>query len=249
LKKYLTMKKILLSAIALLTINELFAQLKEGTIIYERKINMHRQITDEQMKAMIPEFRTSKHQLLFSDSTSIYKAVPEDNAPDPFAAGGGGGMVIRMGGSDNAEQYRNYSQAKAIDSRELGAKTYLIEDTIKAQGWKLTDETATLLNYPAKKATRQNERGQSIDVWYTESIPTPVGPEGFAGLPGAILKVDINNGQTVFNAISVSDKVNKSDIKEPKKGKKIGRQEFMKLMQETMGNPGPGGGNRVIRIG
>jgi GLPGLI family protein len=242
------MKKILLSAAALLTITLVSAQIKEGTIIYERKINMHKRITDEQMKAMLPEFRTSKHQLLFSDSTSIYKAVPEENAPDPFAPGGGGGFVMRMGGGDNAEQYRNYSQAKAIESRELGAKTYLIEDTIKAQGWKLTDETATILNYPVKKATRQNERGQTIEAWYTESIPSPAGPEGFASLPGAILKVDISNGEIVFNAVSVTEKVNKNDIKEPKKGKKIGRPEFMKMMQESMGNPGSGG-NRVIRIG
>jgi GLPGLI family protein len=244
--KYLTMKKILLSAAALLTINVLFAQIKEGTIIYERKLNLHRTIKDEQMKAMMPEFRTSKHQLLFSDSTSIYKAVPEETTPDPFATGGGGGFVMRMGG-DNAEQYRNYSQAKAVESRELGAKNYLIEDTISTQGWKLTDETATILNYPAKKATRKSVTGQTIDAWYTESIPTPAGPESFASLPGAILKVVVNDGDVVYTAISVSDKVNKNDIKEPKKGKKITRAEYMNLLQEMRGNPGPGG--RVIRIG
>jgi GLPGLI family protein len=241
------MKKVLLSALALFTINVLDAQIKEGTIVYERTINMHRRITDEQMKAMIPEFRTSKHQLLFSDSTSMYKAVPEESTPDPFASGNGG-VFIRMGGGDNAEQYRNYSQAKAIESRELGAKTYLIEDTIKAQGWKLTEEAATILNYPVKKATRQNERGQTIEAWYTESIPSPAGPEGFASLPGAILKVDINNGETVYKAISITDKVDKNDIKEPKKGKKIARAEYMKMMQDAMGTPGAGG-NRVIRIG
>jgi GLPGLI family protein len=240
------MKKILLSATALLTINVLFAQIKEGTIIYERKMNLHRTIKDEQMKAMMPEFRTSKHQLLFSDSTSIYKAVPEETTPDPFASGSGGGFVMRMGG-DNAEQYRNYSQAKAIESRELGAKNYLIEDSISTQGWKLTDETATILNYACKKATRKSVTGQTIDAWYTESIPTPAGPESFASLPGAILKVVVNDGDVVYNAVSVSDKVNKNDIKEPKKGKKITRDEYMKLLQEMRGNPGPG--SRMIRIG
>ena len=154
------MKKILLSALSLLSICTVIAQMKEGTIIYERKMNLHRSLTDPQMKAMMPEFRTSKHQLLFSDSTSVYKAVQEEEAPDPFAGGEGGSrMVFRMGGAEG-EQYRNFSQAKAVESRELGAKTYLIEDSIKAQGWKLTEETATFLNYPVKKATRKNERGQ-----------------------------------------------------------------------------------------
>ena len=242
------MKKILLSAAALVAINAVSAQIKEGVIVYERKINLHRRITDEQIKAMMPEFKTSKHQLLFSGSTALYQAVPEENAPDPFASGQGGGIVMRMGGGENAEQYRNYSQAKAVESMQLGAKTYLIEDTIKAQEWKLTSETSTILNYPVRKATRQTERGQTIDAWYTESIPSPAGPESFANLPGVILKVNINNGETVYTAISVTDKVNRNDIKEPKKGKKIGRAEFMKIMQESMITPG-GGGNRVIRVG
>jgi GLPGLI family protein len=60
--------------------------------------------------------------------------------------------------------------------------------------------------------------------------------------------LDLNKGETVFTALNVSDKVDKKEIQEPKKGKKITRQEFTKLMEEMMGNPGPGGG-RVIRIG
>ncbi len=241
------MKKFMFSIAALLTAQVLFAQMKEGTIIYERKINMHRKITDEQMKAMIPEFRTSRHQLLFSDSTSRYKAVVEENAPDPFAPAGGGQVMIRMG-ADGSEQYRNFSEAKLIKSRELGAKTYIIEDSIKQQGWKLTDETKIILNYVCKKATRTNERGAEIEAWYAENFLTPAGPENFAGLPGAILQLDINKGEIVFTALSISDKVDKKEIHEPKKGKKITRAEFTKLMQDMMGNPGPGG-NRVIRIG
>ena len=242
------MKKILLSVAGLIAINAASAQIKEGVIVYERKMNLHRRITDQQIKAMMPEFRTSKHQLLFCDSTSIYKAAPEDNVPDPFASGQGGGIVMRMGGGENAQQYRNYSEAKAVESMEFGAKTYLIEDTIKAYGWKLTGETSTFLNYPVKKATRQTEKGQIIEAWYTESIPSPAGPESFANLPGVILKVNINNGETVYTAISVTEKVNRNDIKEPKKGKRIGRAEFMKMMQESMTTPGAGG-NRVIRVG
>jgi GLPGLI family protein len=52
-----------------------------------------------------------------------------------------------------------------------------------------------LLNYPCKKATRTNERGQEIEAWYTEAIPTAAGPESFASLPGAILQLDINKGE------------------------------------------------------
>jgi GLPGLI family protein len=240
------MKTILIASTTLLFAITATAQVKEGTIIYERKIDMHKRITDEQMKAMMPQFRTSKHQLLFSDSTSIYKVVPEDEAPDPFAGSEGGGRVMfRMAGAEG-EQYRNFSQAKYVESRELGAKTYIIEDTIRQQPWKLTDETKTILNYTCKKATRTSERGQNIEAWYTEAIPCPAGPEGFASLPGAILQVNVNTNEMVYNALSVSDKVEKKEIKEPSKGKKVSRAEFVKLMQDAFGAPGSGG--RTIRI-
>ncbi len=240
------MRKIFL-ALTIFVCAASFAQIKNGTIVYERKINMHRRMQNDEMKAMVPEFRTSKHQLLFSDSVSIYKPVPEDNTPDPFEGGGNGGVVIRMAGpGDNGELYKNFTECKIVESRELGAKTYLIEDSIRQQPWKLTEETATVLKYQCKKATRTNDRGQIINAWYTDAIPCPAGPENFGSLPGVILKTDTNNGEIVFTASSVSDKVKTADIKEPKKGKKTTRDEFNKMMQDMMGNPGPGG--RMIRI-
>jgi GLPGLI family protein len=241
------MKKIVFSIAAFLAAEGLFAQIKEGLIVYERKVNMHRRITDEQMKAMMPEFRISNYQLLFSDSTSLYKAVPEENAPDPFASPtGGGGMVFRMG-ADGSEQFRNFSQAKLIESRDLGAKTYIIEDSIKQQPWKLTDETKTILNYTCKKAVMQTERGQNVEAWYTESIPCPAGPESFANLPGVILQLDVNKGEVVYTATNVSATVAKNEIQAPKKGKKITRQEYSKMMQDMIGAQ-PGGGRIIMRM-
>ena len=65
------------------------AQMKEGKISYERKINMHRFITDPEMKARIPEFRTDKFELLFTEQASLFRTVVDDEAPDPFANNGG----------------------------------------------------------------------------------------------------------------------------------------------------------------
>ena len=73
------------------------AQMKEGKISYERKINMHRNLPDPQMKSMIPEFRTDKFELIFNESVSLFRSVVDDEAPDPFAnAGGGGGGGMRF---------------------------------------------------------------------------------------------------------------------------------------------------------
>ncbi len=268
------MRKILYLASALLAGSGLCAQTNEGVIIYERKINMHRRIQDEQMKAMIPEFRTTKHQLMFSDSTSVYKAVPEDEMPEGFGGEGGGPrIVMRMGPGDNGELYKNFAEGKSIESRELGAKTFIIEDSIRPRNWKLTGETKTIMgftcrkaistemimtgggmrvrmggpggaNAPADTANRPQPRQVTVEAWYADGIPAPVGPESYGMLPGVILELNIDKGEIIYTAVELKKEVSKKDIKEPKKGKKVTREEFMKMQSELMG----GGGNRMIRM-
>lgn len=273
------MKQILVIFLAAVSIS-LSAQTKEGTIIYERKMNMHRNMPNEQLKAMIPEFRTSKHMLLFSDSSSIYKIVPEDEAPDPFGGNSGGMVVIRTGGpGDNGELFKDFTTGKSIQLTELGAKQYIIEDSILKQRWKLSDETKTIAGHVCQKATtKQMQRiagarvmtftgGSShtdtttklnnspqtkeIDViaWYATDIISPVGPENNGGLPGVILELDINDKQTVFTAVDIKNTVNKKDIKEPRKGKKVTRDEFNKLQMEMMQNMQMPAGGGSFRFG
>ena len=267
------MKKFLmLLSLVLITILNSTAQLKEGVITYERKINMHKRIQDEEMKAMMPEFRVSKHLLLFSDSTSIYKAVPEDESPDPFDGGNGGGMrmAFKMPG-DGGEIYKNYTTGVQIEQTEIFSKTFLINDSIKKQSWKLTGETQKVLGHNCFKATAKQtmkmaggmfrRRGNETDTagnkppelkevtvdlaaWFAEDIISPVGPENNGGLPGAILMLDVNNGETLFTATEIKPTVNKKDIKQPTKGKKVTREEYRTTIKEMMQNFGPPGGGR-----
>jgi GLPGLI family protein len=256
------MRRIRLSACGLALACAAAAQVKEGTITYERKINLHRRLKEEQMKAMVPEFRTNKQQLVFNDSICVYTAVQEENGPDPFEGGGGpggrpgggpggGGRMVfgGMPGQDNV-LYTNFSNLKIVEQTELGEKTYLILDTVKAQPWKLTDETKTVLKYTCKKATLKTARGQDVVAWYTEDLVTPAGPEIFNGLPGAVLLVDVNDGAMLLTALEVKAKADKKELKEPAKGKAITRAEFSKKIQEMFNNRGMGGpgGSRVIRI-
>ncbi len=260
--------KIWFTSLALMAITTISAQQKEGTILFERKQNMHKTLPNEQMKAFIPEFRTSKHMLLFSDSISVYRLIPEVDAPDPFAGGGGGGVVINIGGGAGGDMYKNFAQQKGLQSTEMGGKNFLIVDTLKPQPWKLTEETKKILGYTCYKATRKTSaprmtmRTMSIGgpstgdtvksssavapkeieivAWYTNDIVTPAGPENYGLLPGLILEIDVDNGTTVFKATEVKASVNKKDLKEPTKGKPIGRQEIQKLQMDMLQQQGPG---------
>ena len=87
-----------------------------------------------------------------------------------------------------------------------------------------------------------------IVAWFTTDIPVPAGPDFQGQLPGLILEVDIDNGQTVYRAIEFSNKVSLNKIKEPKDGKKLTAAEFNKerdkLMEEMRKNM-PNGNIRI----
>lgn len=215
-------------------------QTKEGRIVYEQKIDMHRRIPAEnaQLKAMIPPTRTTKYELLFADNQSLFKAIEEE--PDITEQTGGGNVVIRMNGGAENEYYRNFSTKKMVDKRELMENSYLVEDSLCTLTWKLEEgETKSILGHTCKKATAKTERGTEVIAWYAEDIPVASGPEQFNGLPGLILGLDANKAEIVFTAVSL-DKVDKKKIKAPAQGKKVSHTEFAKIQKELMGNA-PGG--------
>ena len=239
------MKKYFLNAAFIISVVA-NAQIKQGTIIYERKVDVHRRMQDEQMKAMVPQFQTAKSQLIFNGSVSVYKALPEDNAPDPFDNGGGNRIMIKIGGpGDNAVLYKNYSNQKFVEQTELADKEYIIDDTIDISSWKLSDETKTVLNHVCKKATMKTERGSDVTAWYAEDIPSPVGPDTFGGLPGAILLMDINNAEMVYAATEFKNEADSKELSEPSKGKHLTRAEFDKKLDEMFG-PATPDGRRII---
>jgi len=153
------MKKIFWLAAACIGYTPLIAQIAngEGKITYEQKINVHKRLPPEaeQMKAMIPEFQTNKLELYFTPTTSLFKlAKPEGDQLPSTEGGGGRGMMMRFGGmTQDSETFRDYDKEIVTESRELGPKRYLIDDTLRPLKWKLEDETMTINGFECRKAT------------------------------------------------------------------------------------------------
>lgn len=148
----------------------------KGLITYEKKINLHKQIQNEEMKNFVPEFRTTKHQLLFNDSSSLYKELEEVQQPDAFENNDGGARrVMRFGaGGTNTVVYKNTNTSLILEARELFDENYLVTDTIKQMPWKLTEETKTILNHTCKKAITKmpaNARGGGMRMQFGGSTP------------------------------------------------------------------------------
>lgn len=262
------MKRIVIAIGLLVSIaaaRTVFAQSAEGVITYEQKINLHRRLPPERenMKAMMPEFRTTKEQLFFKASESIYKPLIEDEE-EPM--GGGGGMQMRFM-RPNTEQYFNQETGKIVIKQEFNGKEYLIGDSVKMSPWKLGTDTKTILGYECRQAyytsteevrTMRVVNGtpepevrkvtQEITAWYTDKLRPFLGPERFNTLPGAVLAIDINNGERVIVATKVeSRELKKNEFKIPSSGTKITQADFRKLMEEQMQKMRANGGGMMIR--
>jgi len=257
--------------IALISIStSAIAQMKEGKISYERKINMHRNLPDPQMKSMVPEFRTDKFELIFNESVSLFRSVVDDEAPDPFAnAGGGGGGGMRMSfRMPTANTYTDLAKQMQYEERAFFEKEFLIIDSLKQHKWKLSEETKTIAKQLCKKATTMVTAPQvrmrismgggnntdttantprapketELVVWYAENIPVSFGPDNYSGLPGVIMEIDQDNGANVTTAVEVSAKYPKKELVAPTKGDKMNRAQFQENMQKLMQDMQRGGG-------
>ena len=249
------------------------AQMKEAKISYERKINMHRNLPDPQMKSMVPEFRTDKFELIFNESVSLFRSVVDDEAPDPFANAGGGGGGMRMNfRMPTANTFTDVSKQMQYEERAFFEKEFLIIDSLKQYKWKLSEETKTIAKQLCKKATTMitapqmrmrvsiGGGGNNTDtaantprapketelvVWYAENIPVSFGPDNYSGLPGVIMEIDQDNGATVTTAVEVSAKYPKKELVAPTKGDKMNRAQFQENMQKLMQEMQRGGGIRM----
>jgi len=222
------------------------AQPLQGTIVYTRTMDVWRHLPDEQMRAMIPQFQSGQFQLVYRDSIAVYKGVPKDDAPDPFAPSGSA-MVIKLGGpGDEAVLYKNLSDRRLLEETNLEDKKYVIRDSVRSQAWKLSPDTSTVLGHFCKKATAVMRGGRKAVAWYSEDIPLAAGPDRFDGLPGVILRLDVDSGAIVFVATTITAKVASADLRAPSENKAISRMEYEKKLDEIMG-PADSLGRRMIR--
>jgi GLPGLI family protein len=246
MKKYIIVFGIIVVIIA---INLALAQANnEGSITYEIKINVHRNLPPDrqEMKQHIPEYRTHKDELVFNARESLYKPIEEDEEQDFTQENG---MVRMRFMRPQSEIYQNSDQFLRITLQDFMGKKYRIEDTVKIMPWRLGSETKTILGYECKQASYFEEgRKQNIIAWYTDRIKPFLGPEIFNTLPGTVLAVDINEGERTITATEVNFRaLKKNELKIPAGGTKITREEFQKMAEEQMQRMRSTGGNVMIR--
>ncbi len=216
---------------------------REGIALYEMKRDLHASLTkeQEQYKSMMPQYMTVKFDYVFNAKESIFKYNEDEEEEDENSFG----ARIKMM-RPNLEVYLNQTEKIRTEMRGFFGKDYLIESEIKNHAWKLTDETTKIGDYVCKKATCTDNEGKPVTAWYAENLPVFMGPMGYSGLPGLILKLETDNGASVFEMKKITFQKNKEgSIAKPTKGKKVTEAEFEEELKKMKAE---GKGKSKIKI-
>ncbi|HEU4495996.1 MAG TPA: GLPGLI family protein [Flavobacterium sp.] len=213
---------------------------------------------DERMKKVMEKVNKlleKTYALNFNKYESIYEEEQQLEAPSA-----GDEMQITMSGG-TGKTYKNIKDKVQITEEDLGGKDFLVTDSLKTWKWELKEETKRIGNYTCYKAInidrvtaedlkryedskKKQEKATAsffgtdkpedsmTTVWYTLDIPVSQGPQDLWGLPGLILEVNFNNAMIVRCTKIVLNPKTKTEIKKPKKGKKVTKKEYESLSEK-----------------
>jgi GLPGLI family protein len=243
--------RLLFAAIFICFLLPLFSQITQGEIIFEEKINIHKSLPPEMadFKAQIPEFRTSKKVLYFTQSETLYEEAKKTVEEQELQADmGRRRMRFRRGGGER-KLYTNIDEKIVLEQSEFFGKSFLIDGAGDPIKWKMTPEQKQVGSYLCQKVTFQDTT-RSIVAWFTPMIPVSAGPAEYGQLPGMILHIDINDGERMFTALEINPKeLEEGTIVRPEKGDKVTREEYDKIVEEkTAEMREQFGGNRSFRF-
>lgn len=172
------------------------------------------------------------YELLLDNNVSLYRNIKniegEDKAQEEMQSGNVRIMVVK---NESTGIYQNYKTEEYLSGQSIMGRDFFIKDKIVKFDWKLTNETKKIGNFNAKKATATYD-GKQVEAWYAEEIPINAGPGAYNGLPGLI--VQVNSGESEFNAISVEKLSQKPTIEKPvqkEKSRVVTRDEFAKQIE------------------
>ncbi|MEM7040208.1 MAG: GLPGLI family protein [Bacteroidota bacterium] len=246
------MKKLAILCLLMLPLLVLGQQKAEGEIIYEQLIKIEFDASKlpegmQDVAKMIPKEQRFKKQLIFTDEAMLFQHFEDPNAEVEELEGPGRGMRMRMERAGE-KTFVDMKNEEFVRKTEFFGREFLIKDATKKMAWKMTGEQKEIGEYMVMKATTIRD-SQEVVAWFCPTILASVGPRGMGGLPGAILELSMQDGKVTWTADDIQFRsVAKSELKAPKGGKEVTREEFEKIrdekiaeMQEQWGGKGPMG--------
>ena len=207
------------------------AQMTSGRIVFERKTNLKKRMGDNpRMKNFITEenkYRIENFELFFNDSTCLFRPLPDAEPVEGF---------LKYFTTRNTV-YQNISSQHKYIIMDLWGTEAIISDSIDQRKWKVTDSKRNISDYSCRKAIYQMNDATRIYACFSIDVVPSIGPEGFGGLPGAILGLASEDGGVVYFAKEVKAMMPPAGVMNySEKGKEVYTEEQLKkMLMERMG--------------
>tara|TARA_R110002072_G_scaffold238939_1_gene396617 strand:+ start:3823 stop:4554 length:732 start_codon:yes stop_codon:yes gene_type:complete len=208
-----------------------FAQITSGRIVYERRTNLKKRFgNDDRMARFVTEenkIKLDRFELIFNKSKSAFIPIEDEEVAQGF---------MKYLTSQNFV-YQDIENNKKLTVMDLwGTETYL-KDTLGQRKWKVTESKRTIAGHLCRKAIWEMNDSTRIYAWFAPNIVPSIGPEGFDGLPGAILGLATEDGSVIYFAKEV--KAQKPDpvklVRDTGKNDVYTKAELRAILEEKMG--------------
>ena len=225
--------------------------LPTGKVVYEDKVKPEIRPDEEEawLAESLPKERILTRMLLFNSDYSLYQKDDTKKSEAVLQISHSGVRKMVLTGNDKT--FTDLKNKRKIEQKDFMTRLFLIESDFGNTEWKLTGNTRIILDYTCQEAVTE-VKDKKIRAWFSSSIPVSAGPAGYGGLPGLILKVDINDGKQTITATAIDLKFNDfSSLVRPKEGKKVTPEEYNTIVEEKtkeMESEGiKNGGSEMIR--
>ncbi|PIE87470.1 MAG: hypothetical protein CSA03_00140 [Bacteroidetes bacterium] len=224
-------KKYVAAAVVVLTTATSFAQMTSGKIVFYRKMNLKKIFKDNPRVApMLNDdvtWNVDSFALYFDENRSAFVPIEGDEMER--------GMMKML--TPQNTTYKNLAQDERTVEMVMMGTPMTIQDSLKKRVWKVTDSKRRIAGYMCRKSMLELNDTTRLYAWFTSDIVPSVGPEGFDGLPGAILGFANEEGSIVYFAKRVKEMTPPEEVMTPKgKSKDVFKEEELKaLLIERMG--------------
>ena len=189
--------------------------------------------TDESLKEV--EFK-----LIFNEEFGKYqdvKKMSSDNDSELAL-----GMAKIIAGYLGPVHY-NLKDQQIISERRLGNQSFLVNKVFDDYSWVLTNESIKINNLICYKATtsileekRSGIKETLVIAWYTPEISIPIGPNGFAGLPGLIVQIENKKTITTLKKIQFIKDSELEDLRPPANIPYLSNEEYKQKLKTFLLN-------------
>jgi GLPGLI family protein len=142
------------------------------------------------------KIRKENFELKFNETSSVFKHIENEDEEDI-------GMMKYFTQRNTVYQDLDNNGFMVI-LNSWGQPMYL-QDSMSIRLWKVTESKRKFAGYMCYKSIWEMNDSTRIYAWFCPDIVPSVGPEGFSGLPGAILGLATEDGGVVYYATEVKE--------------------------------------------